>query len=71
MSVIGLLLATSLLVPGLVAQDDLPHPGMLRYPDVSATHVVFSYANDLWVVPREGGVGGGGGGRPPRPRLRT
>jgi tricorn protease len=56
MSVIGLLLATSLLVPGLVAQDDLPHPGMLRYPDVSATHVVFSYANDLWVVPREGGV---------------
>lgn len=30
--------------------------GMLRYPDVSETHIVFSYANDLWLVPREGGV---------------
>ena len=29
---------------------------MLRNPDVSATHVVFVYANDLWVVPREGGT---------------
>lgn len=33
-----------------------PHAGMLRYPDVSATSIVFVYANDLWVVPREGGV---------------
>jgi len=33
-----------------------PHAGMLRYPDVSKTHVVFGYANDLWIVPREGGV---------------
>jgi len=33
-----------------------PHAGMLRYPDVSATHVAFLYANDLWLVPREGGV---------------
>lgn len=33
-----------------------PHAGMMRYPDVSATHVVFAYANDLWLVPREGGV---------------
>jgi tricorn protease-like protein len=29
---------------------------MLRYPDVSRTHIAFSYANDLWLVPREGGV---------------
>lgn len=29
---------------------------MLRYPDVSSTHIVFVYANDLWMVPREGGV---------------
>ena len=28
---------------------------MLRYPDVSSTHVVFVFANDLWTVPREGG----------------
>src|SRR5687767_5516601 len=33
-----------------------PHAGMLRYPDVSATHIVFVYANDLWVAPREGGI---------------
>ncbi len=33
-----------------------PHAGMLRYPDVSATHIAFRYADDLWVVPREGGV---------------
>ena len=33
-----------------------PHAGMMRYPDVSATHLVFSYANDLWVAPREGGI---------------
>lgn len=33
-----------------------PHAGMLRYPDVSATHIVFVYANDLWIVPRAGGM---------------
>lgn len=33
-----------------------PHGGMLRFPDVSETHIVFSYANDLWLVPRDGGV---------------
>lgn len=33
-----------------------PHAGMLRYPDVSASSIVFVYANDLWIVPREGGM---------------
>ncbi len=33
-----------------------PHAGMLQYPDVSASHIVFLYANDLWLVSREGGV---------------
>lgn len=33
-----------------------PHAGMLRFPDVSATHIVFAYANDLWIVSREGGL---------------
>ncbi|HVU57370.1 MAG TPA: PDZ domain-containing protein [Puia sp.] len=28
---------------------------LMRYPDVSATQIVFTYANDLWVVPKEGG----------------
>lgn len=29
---------------------------MLRYPDVSATHISFVYAGDIWVMPKEGGV---------------
>ena len=30
--------------------------GLFRYPDVSKTQIVFSYANDIWVMPKEGGV---------------
>ncbi len=30
--------------------------GLFRYPDVSKTQVVFTYANDLWIMPREGGT---------------
>ena len=26
------------------------------YPDVSQTQIVFTYANDLWVIPKEGGT---------------
>jgi len=29
---------------------------MLRYPDVSATHISFVYAGDIWVVAKEGGI---------------
>ncbi|MEE2908259.1 MAG: peptidase S41, partial [Planctomycetota bacterium] len=29
---------------------------MLRFPDISEDRIVFSYANDLWTVPREGGL---------------
>jgi tricorn protease len=29
---------------------------MFRYPDVSATHIAFAYAGDVWVVPKSGGV---------------
>jgi tricorn protease len=32
-----------------------PDAGMMRYPDVSATQIVFSFAGDLWVAPRAGG----------------
>jgi len=38
---------------GLMAQIDA---GLFRYPDVSQTHIVFTYANDLWVVPKTGGL---------------
>lgn len=33
-----------------------PHGGMMRFPDVSASQIVFVYGNDLWLVPREGGT---------------
>ncbi|MCB0686659.1 MAG: PDZ domain-containing protein [Saprospiraceae bacterium] len=29
---------------------------MFRYPDVSATHITFSYGGDIWIVPIGGGV---------------
>jgi tricorn protease len=29
--------------------------GLFRFPDVSQSQIVFTYANDLWVVPKEGG----------------
>ncbi|MBK9118074.1 MAG: PD40 domain-containing protein [Phycisphaerales bacterium] len=54
-AVVLLLLAVGLSVPTARA-DVQPHARMLQSPDVSATHIVFRYANDLWIVPRSGGV---------------
>lgn len=36
-----------------MAQTDA---GLFRYPDVSASQIVFVYANDIWVMPKEGGM---------------
>ena len=47
--------AILLAAPALLA-DTTPTGGMMRFADVSATHVVFSYANDLWLAPRAGGT---------------
>lgn len=33
-----------------------PDATMLQFPDVSGDRIVFCYANDLWLVPRSGGV---------------
>ena len=30
--------------------------GLFRYPDVSKTQIVFTYANDIWVMPKSGGT---------------
>jgi tricorn protease len=51
----------SILVVALLATFAGPVSGqvdarMLRYPDVSTTHISFVYAGDIWVVAREGGV---------------
>lgn len=52
----GTLLALCLTTTAGASADVKPHAGMLRYPDVSAEQIVFSYANDLWLVPRQGGL---------------
>jgi len=55
-AIVGVLGAFGLAAPTAMAQDNVvPHGGMMRFPDVSKTHIVFAYANDLWIVPREGG----------------
>ena len=33
-----------------------PHAGMIRYPHVSDTQIAFIYADQLWVVAKEGGT---------------
>ena len=30
--------------------------GLFRYPDVSQSQIVFTYANDVWIVAKEGGT---------------
>ena len=30
--------------------------GLFRYPDVSNSQIVFTYANDIWIMPKEGGT---------------
>ena len=40
-------------VSRLYAQTDA---SLFRFPDVSKTQIVFSYANDLWVVSKDGGT---------------
>lgn len=52
----ALAMLVTMLAFAAIASAVEPHAGMLRNPDVSATHIVFRYANDLWLVPREGVV---------------
>jgi tricorn protease len=48
----AVLLATAHVAAGAAAD---PAPLLLQKPSVSRTHVVFSFAGDLWTVPRAGG----------------
>jgi tricorn protease len=41
--------------PAVVAAA-APETHLMRYPDISKDNVVFSYAGDLWIVPRAGGA---------------
>src|SRR5262249_32309600 len=47
-------LVALLLTPAL-ARAQAEEPLLLQKPTVSATHIVFAFADDLWTVPRAGG----------------
>src|SRR6266571_6526189 len=43
-----------LVVPGLALGQANP-PLLLQKPTVNKTHIVFAFADDLWIVPKDGG----------------
>ncbi|HEU0176198.1 MAG TPA: PDZ domain-containing protein [Blastocatellia bacterium] len=53
--ILSLLLITSIIKisTGSLAQEK---PLLMRQPAMSRTHIVFSYAGDLWIAPRNGGA---------------
>jgi len=56
--VLTVLATASVAFTPLRAADDPPRAldaRMMRQPDVSATHIVFVYAGDIWLVPKSGG----------------
>lgn len=56
----ALTVVLSLSILSFAAESDdsghMPDARMLRFPDVSRDKIVFSYAGDLWMVPKEGGT---------------
>lgn len=51
------MLCLSVLVLGLArAADAQVDARLFRQPAISATHIAFVYAGDIWVVPKQGGV---------------
>lgn len=50
-----LLCVVAALLPGLFTESLAQGTMLLREPTVSETHIAFVYANDLWLVNREGG----------------
>lgn len=49
---------SSFLVCGIsaVAVAQQIDAGLFRFPDVSKTQIVFTYANDIWILPKNGGT---------------
>lgn len=45
-----------ILLSNVVFAQTKPTGGMMRYPDVSADKIAFVYADDIWVVSRDGGM---------------
>lgn len=53
---IALALLASITVPGSTRLTAAGSPArLLRTPSISATHVAFAYANNIWIVDRKGG----------------
>jgi len=50
------LLITILALAGATAWAGTSDTGMIRFPDVSDSQIVFRYSNDLWLVPVTGGT---------------
>jgi tricorn protease len=53
---VALAITLSILAPTTAGSADIHDTLMLSDPTVSATHVAFIYADDLWIVGREGGL---------------
>ncbi len=51
--VVVLVIVATCIAGRLVGQVD---GRMLRYPDVSQSHICFVYAGDIWIVEKEGGI---------------
>ncbi len=43
------------MIYGFAAQAQID-AGLFRYPDVSKTQIVFTYGNDIWIIPKSGGT---------------
>src|SRR3712207_5450500 len=53
--VVTLIFLLQILSPEGKAQAAVDGTRLLRFPTISDNHIVFTYANDLWLVPRAGG----------------
>ena len=54
---LAILFLLALLVPGFssLAAEDISPGYVMRYPDIGGGQIVFTYEDDLWLVPAEGG----------------
>jgi tricorn protease len=58
-SISGFVFCWVTLIPGLgfpLAAQEAGSSGILRFPAVSSSRIVFVFGDDLWMVPREGGL---------------
>src|SRR5689334_11473398 len=56
MSLRSVLIVVLAAVSQLMFGQNMPEGRLLRFPDVCANEIAFSYGGDLWLVSKEGGV---------------